>query len=348
MKKSTPSIVLQVLLFFGVTVLSLTAVVQNKPANKAGSSQQAVDIYIGGHILDENKAAYMKNGILVIVGQKESVINAMAVADNHVYAAGEGHGQAVYWKDGQEVALTTAPNNGAAFAITVFKNDVYVAGYERVDKTRPGNYKAWEDEARLWKNGQPVPLVISKGLRSGLSNMAVDPLSGTVYTSGMDNSGTRYWINGELKTLADNGKPVDPVNMQILNNTLYVIGTNAYSIPGAPDRIDAAYWSSAKGTVILTSAQPLSASKASGIAVTGNDIYIAGYTNGKIVYWKNGVATALGDAPDFPDNRYWIALAGTNIYVMGRDKTGPKLWINGQASAINGMRANQMIIVNKR
>ena len=55
----------------------------------------------------------------------------------------------------------------------------------------------------------------------------------------------------------------------------------------------AAYW---KNGVLTTLGDSLSFSQASGIAVQGNNVYVAGtygLANEYAVYWKNGVATTL-------------------------------------------------------
>lgn len=317
--------------------LSLQVSAQNKSNVK--SLSPAVDVYIGGYILNGNKAAYLKNGELVIIGDKESIINAMTVIDDHVYATGMAHGAAVYWKDGQEVVLTGYPNHGESFAITVFKNDVYVAGYERVSKD-PNRFAGWTDEARLWKNGVKIPMVVNKSYHSGASSLAVDPTTGDVYVGGTDNTKTRYWKNGELKELNDKNKPVYPADLLISKNQLYVVGATP-----TPAYWQAAYWNSTQGTVVLSNQIPME-SKASAIVVAGNDVYVAGYAGQKVVYWKNGIMTELADLPDFPEN-YALAVAGEDVYVMGRDKNGAKLWVNGRPTVIDKLWPTDMVVVAK-
>ncbi|WPV02393.1 hypothetical protein SNE26_11455 [Mucilaginibacter sp. cycad4] len=299
-----------------------------------------VDVYICGFKLDGHSAAYLKNGMLVNIGDKESIVNAMTVVDDHVYATGMAHGAAVYWKDGQEVVLTGFPNHGEGFAITVFKNDVYVAGYERVSKD-PNMFAGWTDEARLWKNGTKIPMVVSKGFHSGASCLAVDPSSGDVYVGGVDNNKTRYWKNGDLKQLNDQNKPVHPADLLISKNQMYVVGTTLSNT--VPDYWQAAYWNNTQGTMVLSSQTPMEA-KATAIVITGNDVYVAGYAGEKVVYWKNGIMTELADLPGFPE-KYALAVAGADVYVMGRDKNGAKLWVNGKATVIANLWPMDMVAV---
>jgi hypothetical protein len=59
----------------------------------------------------------------------------------------DGQPVAVYWKNGQPIALTSGRSE--ANGIFVFNGDVYVAGRELVD----GIFRA-----TLWKNGRPQRL----------------------------------------------------------------------------------------------------------------------------------------------------------------------------------------------
>src|ERR1700744_6132900 len=68
----------------------------------------------------------------------------------------------------------------------------------------------------------------------------------------------------------------------------------------------------------LTSGQDTASANA--IAVSGSDVYVAGYeSNGARMvakYWKNGVATALSDTQlNATDNA--IAVVGSTVYVAG-------------------------------
>ncbi|HZY34994.1 MAG TPA: hypothetical protein VFE53_00005 [Mucilaginibacter sp.] len=82
----------------------------------------------------------------------------------------------------------------------------------------------------------------------------------------------------------------------------------------------AAYW---KNGVITRLTDSLSFSEATGIAVSGNDVYVVGWvtslTNLSVenaVLWKNGVATMLSPDSTSSEARC-IALQGTDVYVGG-------------------------------
>ena len=82
----------------------------------------------------------------------------------------------------------------------------------------------------------------------------------------------------------------------------------------------AAYW---KNGVLTRLADSLSFSEATGIAVSGNDVYVVGYVTSptnigteNAVLWKNGVATMLSPDSAFSEATC-IALQGTDVYVGG-------------------------------
>lgn len=108
------------------------------------------DVYMGGHsnhIPSLNKTAcYWKNGQRVDLSpeDKDAEVKALFITESHVYAAGVIDGEAVYWKDGLEIIVSSEPS--IANSISVLGDDVYVAGRE--DK-----YPA------VWKNArrQDIP-----------------------------------------------------------------------------------------------------------------------------------------------------------------------------------------------
>jgi hypothetical protein len=81
-------------------------------------------------------------------------------------------------------------------------------------------------------------------------------------------------------------------------------------------------------------ADTLTDSRANGIAVDGKDVYVVGYTNGKATYWKNGVATVLGNG-----NIYGVAIVGKDVYMAGVTNGGDEgetatYWKNGVQTAL--------------
>jgi hypothetical protein len=120
----------------------------------------------------------------------------------------------------------------------------------------------------------------------------------------------------------------------------------------------AAYW---KNGVLTTLGDSLSYSYTSGIAVQGNDVYVAGTLGtGTVsaVYWKNGVATKLSPG-SYSAQTSCIALHGSDVYIGGgistitsQTPTGtttsyqPVFWKNGVATILPAASAINAITVN--
>jgi len=118
-----------------------------------------------------------------------------------------GFAIAVLWKNGQLQYLTDGVHNAWATSVFVSDNDVYVAGFERMD-------------ARLWKNG------VAQDLEKGTWNW-VDPLpenAYSVFVSGKDVyvAGSKVWKNG--KVLYERGGNYHFESIFVSDNDVYVVG----------------------------------------------------------------------------------------------------------------------------
>jgi hypothetical protein len=96
----------------------------------------------------------------------------------------------------------------------------------------------------------------------------------------------------------------------------------------------AALWKNGVETKLAGSTQ---ISSANAIAISGNDVYIAGsISNGNnsfpvATYWKNGVAVKLSDSlPVTAGNA--IAVVGNDVYVAGTENFVATIWKNGVAT----------------
>jgi hypothetical protein len=93
------------------------------------------DVYMAGILYPPGSltsvACYWKNGQRFDLTDRSGVAMAKSVfvTDNHVYVAGMINNQAVYWKDGDAIILTTG-SNSMANAIFVQEENVHVGGYE--------------------------------------------------------------------------------------------------------------------------------------------------------------------------------------------------------------------------
>ena len=175
------------------------------------------DVYISGgsnsYYADKDSslqfARYWKNGVDINLTPGLVEKNGTTIAEfpmttgifvngDDVYLSGlRGYYQALYWKNGSPVFLTTEQTYGAAAnAIFVSGNDVYVAG-NLADAS--GN-----NHAVYWKNGTVTQL---SGNLSGAYAMTI--LNGDIYVAGVDYIGgtgyATYWKNGVPTHLGSNG-----------------------------------------------------------------------------------------------------------------------------------------------
>jgi len=326
-----------------------------KPANIAGTQQKRADIYLAGYSMPDGKtpvATYLKNGVAVLLAntQSQSEITSLVVFGNDVYAAGVHNGQAVYWKNNTEVQLSNTSGKGSyghAYDIAVDNRngDVYVVGYERVNN-RPDMYSPIGDWARCWKNGKSVPLNVIGS--SNARSVAIDYKTGDVYIAGSDSSApqvkndTKYWKNGEPVKIINDPLPVRAASIRIVNNNIYIPGR--YYEPGG-HRV--AYWCGDKGTVFLTDPSLNEATMAVAIAVSGKNVYVVGWENGFVKYWKNGVPTVLTRGAYFSDP-YNIAVDGDDVYVAGLGEldgsSGMRYWKNGQLAGTFNFYINDIVV----
>ena len=87
---------------------------------------------------------YWKNGVTTdITGATQ--VDQIILVSNDVYMAGRQSKTAVYWKNGIANSLTDGSNLAFAHVVTVYGNDVYVAGNEFNGTVKVGKY---------WKNGE--------------------------------------------------------------------------------------------------------------------------------------------------------------------------------------------------
>lgn len=104
------------------------------------------DIYMAGYFdnvaAPNSNACYWKNGQRVNLTGVKAIALSVFVADTHVYVSGVMDNQAVYWKDGELIVLTTPGPYSAAYSIFVQGTDVHVAGVEH------GHPAYWKNDVK--------------------------------------------------------------------------------------------------------------------------------------------------------------------------------------------------------
>lgn len=220
--------------------------------------------------------------------------------------------------------------------------DVYVAGFVSDEanyhypSTNPYQ-QSLEDHPVYWKNGTLVALNYDNSRPYG------DIQSARAYGIAVDGNdvyvaGEQLWVSYTKGTLPmgvcwKNGHSLDRDSMNLGDsyemNALAVSNNDLY-MAGWQTVINASYWKN-NTQVELTPAYSSPGlnirATASTIAVSGNDVYLAGnlqeevtatggWTNVFAVYWKNGKLVKLTDGSS-DANATFICVSGNDVYVAG-------------------------------
>jgi hypothetical protein len=147
-----------------------------------------------------------------------------------------------------------------------------------------------------------------------------------VYAAGIEDSSgiynLKYWKNGvgiPLPNHAGAGNyNIIPVlittGIMVYRNDVFVCGNDYYP---STNKYVATYW---KNGIPIALGDGSADTWASAIAVSGNDVYVAGYStaNNKTfaIWWKNGIRMVLGDST-FSGTTTSILVSGDDIYITG-------------------------------
>jgi hypothetical protein len=194
------------------------------------------------------------------VSNYDDVVNGIFATGSDVYVVG-GSGQwqwgdsnslhfTLYWKDGLPADLvnnttgvipdsTTGIDAPAAKAIYISSNDVYIAGYQYLDKN------TFDAQALYWKNGTPNYLTTSP----------VSAYAYAVYVSGSDVyvagalqqpggvEHATYWKNGVAVTIDSSATATSASYIIVAGNDVYAAGTATNNFTSSP-----VYWKNGKMT----------------------------------------------------------------------------------------------------
>ena len=278
----------------------------------------------------------------------------MAVVGNDIYVAGNVGGQAVYWKNGQVTRFSKDEGDfNTGYSIAVINGDVYVAGYYRDYNDIKTSYK---DLAMYWKNGQPVTLPITMEYNSSTgqsfpanysSANYIAAIADDIYIIGNNQSGQVFWKNGQIVETINDLKYVSAITQ--MNGNAYAVGKTRSGL--------AAYCRNGH-TESLTSIDGY----ATCIAVSGNDVYVAGvddsngngYTEDSDVgkCWKNGQLLANLKGTDYFIYRPTsMAVSGNDVYIVGKAQIGSsgygqRFLKNGQIMELIGLEGDTWAIPN--
>jgi hypothetical protein len=245
------------------------------------------------------------------------------VLSANVYSFGDANNGQIgaYFRNGTIAGLISNPGGSVSLSgIYVVGTDVYVSGvfYSNQGIGIPA----------YWKNGQvvflPYGAISSEALGIWVSG-------NDVYAAGGDGTGIQYWKNRNPVSLpvTDSFSSGNTSAITVSGSDVYVAATY-FTIANLNSQVSA-YW---KNGVQVNLPGP--SSYANSIYVSGNDVYVTGYTysagNRTGVYWKNGVIVNLSNGTtDVVATGIYIL--GTDIYVAGYESGGsnapPFYWKNG-------------------
>lgn len=153
-----------------------------------------------------------------------------------------------------------------------------------------------------------------------------------IYVAGTLNDQPVYWKNGQVNYLNGGDVGFSGTSVAVSASTIAFTATK-YELLWS--HYAARYWKNGVAATVGSYAT------ANAVAVSGNDVYVAGWewtTNGgwAAKYWKNGQEVLLGSATH-ESVANAIVVVGTDVYVAGTDGNVAKYWKNGQAvSLTNG------------
>lgn len=316
-------------------LFSFTSYAQNpKPsASKLKSendknSPKHVDIYVAGACYDENTrhyaAVYWKNGqpVALTDGQSDAEATSIAVVGNDIYVAGNVGGQAVYWKNGQETRF----NKDERDYNTANSIAVINSDVYVVGYYRDyGHLTSYQDLAMYWKNGQPVALPVPMEYNSSTGKSFPATYSSANFIAAIDDDIYIIGNNQSGQVYWKNGKIVETINELKYVSAIAQLRGIAYAV-GRNQSGQAAYWKNGH-TESLSSTDGL----ATCLAVSGSDIYIAGVDD------SNG----NGYTEDSDVGKYWkngqllANLKGPDFYIYRPTSmaiSGNDVYIVGRAS----------------
>lgn len=233
------------------------------------------------------------------------------IAVTDVYAVGyeqvgSNARSATIWKNGIATHLTNGATHAQINDVFVSGADVYMAGSE----VRPS--PSYDYDPIFWKNGEKTVLPTYKG-RRGIAN-AVYVYNGNIFIAGVEIVSTdtwQYqpvlWRNG-VRIVLD-GHDIDTFQADdiiVNDDDVYVVGTASVN-----DVPHAVLWKNGVKTALTNQ---VNYSRAYSVAISGNDIYVAGIQNGTATLWKNGVASPLSVGTSSSISLY---VSGNDIYTTG-------------------------------
>lgn len=170
-----------------------------------------------------------------------------------------------------------------------------------------------------------IPVYWKNGIKTQLSNTYCYTydifVSGKdVYVVGFEGLNTHYpvlWKNGIKTQLSSN--PGEAESVFVSGSDVYVCGTEYLSSTNSGQTV-AFLWKNGVKTRYETN------SGATCVFVNGYDVFVAGNSNGRAVYWRNGVGQNLYQTTSSTASSVFVE--GSDFYMTGKDYINglPVLW----------------------
>lgn len=243
--------------------------------------------------------------------------NDIAPPSTDVYVAGysfnsAGKQIAKFWKNGVATSLTDGTANAGANGIAFSGPSLIVSGWDW------SNNAVLTKVGKLWVNGSELEIGTVC-----FSTVAVAANSTDICVLGLGQSGWAYWRNGNPTTIIDT-VDFQATGIAVNDGDVYVSGFSGLQLDHR-----AQYW---RNSVLVYSCSVPSAANA--IAVSGSDVFLAGYKPTgdtpftTAVYWKNGTITELTNGQTHAKANA-IFISGSDVFVAGSENNFAMIWKNG-------------------
>jgi hypothetical protein len=260
---------------------------------------------------------------------KNSYARAVAWSNNELLIAGQASDWTPaggLWVNGisKDLGLGDTAALSDILGMYVTGNDIYLAG-SGVNSWADYGYNTY---AKIWKNGTIASLNSSPGYSRAEGVTVVGQDLYVAWTETKSNGYTMAVYNKN-----ENRFILDSVSADVSCQAICSSGSDVYIAGNLYDssvnKNLGVYWKN--GSLIRIPAINENNTYASGIAATGNDVYVSGLAGllntGYAVYWKNGIEHRITDGT-FPAVAYAIALSGEDIYTAGIENKMPVYWKN--------------------
>jgi hypothetical protein len=301
--------------------------------SKEDSDNSKPTIYItGSEVTDDyRKMAYWKNGIPTIINlpnDDDGIFTDIYVEGNDVYnigSQGRSFYNSVFYKNNVEVTTDLTSIYQEIKSLVVNNSAVYLA-YTSYNSGLTKPY-LWENEQKTFLN--EGSLIADKTSRMNAMEVLDNKTHIVGWTEINNKNYALYWKDKKPYLLSEsNLKEGIATDICVSGQDIYIVGYRSNST--------SVIWKNEQEILVIDEANPI---QFNAIAVSGNDVYVAGVelissTYRKAKLWKNGIAQDLNGDYQYIDVKD-LAVVGNDVYVIASsaDNNGANnkghVWKNG-------------------